>query len=141
MAQCHKRAFVNHPARATYPHGPLQSSPEASPKTALLRCHRRSRFGRNQPPNGSDIPPTRSTSSPLTGLTYGLQVMQGPHHAGGGVPVPVGGLPHFDDHRQAPDLDGSRLQGVVAELDQGALGHGPGEGCGPKAVSLADDRA
>ena len=43
MAQCHKRAFVNHPAKATHsptnPHGPLRSWPEASPKTALFRCH------------------------------------------------------------------------------------------------------
>ena len=43
MAQCHKRAYVNHPAKATYspthPHGSLRSWPETSPKTALLRCH------------------------------------------------------------------------------------------------------
>ena len=39
MAQCHKRAFVNHTAKAIHPHGPLRSRPETSPKTALFRCH------------------------------------------------------------------------------------------------------
>ena len=39
--------------------------------------------GRIQPPNVSDLPPTRSTlSPPLTGFTYGLQVIEGLHHAG-----------------------------------------------------------
>ena len=47
---------------------------------------------------------------------------------GSGAPVPVGRLRHFDVHRQAPARDGARLQRVVAELDQGALGRGPGKG-------------
>ena len=38
---------------------------------------------RIQPPDVRDLPPTRSTLSlPLTGLTYGLQVIEGLHHAG-----------------------------------------------------------
>ena len=35
-----------------------------------------------------------------------------------------------DGLRQAPAHDGARLQRVVAELDQGALGRGAGEGAG-----------
>ena len=42
------------------------------------------------------------------------------------------GLTH--GHRQAPAHDGARLQRVVAELDQGALGRGAGEGAGRGAV-------
>ena len=39
--------------------------------------------GRVQQPNVSDLPPTRSTSAPpLTGLTCGLQVIEGLHRAG-----------------------------------------------------------
>ena len=61
----------------------LASLPEARPKTALLGCHRRARVGRIHPPNISDLPPTRSTlAPPLTGLTCGLQVIEGLHHAG-----------------------------------------------------------
>ena len=64
------------------------------------------------------------------GLTYGLQVIEGLHQGGGGVPVPGGGLRHGHVHRQAPALNGARLQRVVAELDQGPLGRGPSEGAG-----------
>ena len=64
------------------------------------------------------------------GLTHGLQVIEGLHHAGVGVPVPFGRLRHLDGHRQAPTRDGARLQRVVAQLDQGALGRRPGEGAG-----------
>ena len=53
---------------------------------------------------------------------------RGPAPCGSGVPFPVGRLRHFDAHRQAPAPDGARLQRVVAELDQGPLGRGPGEG-------------
>ena len=60
------------------------------------------------------------------GLTYGLQVIEGLHRAGVD-PVPVGKLRHLDTYRQAPALDGARLQRVVAELDQGPLGRGPGK--------------
>ena len=39
--------------------------------------------GRNQAPNVGDIPPTQSTlAPPLTGLTCGLQVIEGLHRAG-----------------------------------------------------------
>ena len=64
------------------------------------------------------------------GLTYGLQVIEGLHRAG----VEFWSLAEdFDTatatgHRQASALDGARLQRVVAELDQGALGRWPGEG-------------
>ena len=38
---------------------------------------------RIQPPDVRDLPPTRSTlAPPLTGLTCGLQVIEGLHHAG-----------------------------------------------------------
>ena len=37
---------------------------------------------RIQPPEVRDLPTTRSTSSPLTGLISGLQVIEGLHHAG-----------------------------------------------------------
>ena len=55
---------------------------------------------------------------------------RGPAPGGSGVPVPGGRLRHGHVHRQAPALDGARLQRVVAELDQGALGGGPGQGAG-----------
>lgn len=61
------------------------------------------------------------------GLTYGLQVIEGLHHAGVDQ-VPVGGLRHVHSQREAPAPDGARLQRVVAELDQGALGRRPGQG-------------
>ena len=39
--------------------------------------------GRIQPPDVRGLPPTRSAlAPPLTGLTYGLQVIEGVHHAG-----------------------------------------------------------
>ena len=39
--------------------------------------------GRNQPPNVSDLPPTRPTlAPPPTELAYGLQVIEGLHRAG-----------------------------------------------------------
>ena len=85
MSQCHKRAFVNHTPRATHAHGPLRSSPESSPKTALLRCHRRGRLAgfNRQIIAASDLPPTRSTlSPPLTRLTCGLPVVEGLHRMG-----------------------------------------------------------
>ena len=53
---------------------------------------------------------------------------RGPAPGRGGVPVPGGGLLHGNVHRQAPALDGARLQRVVAELDQGALGRRPSQG-------------
>ena len=62
------------------------------------------------------------------GLANGLQVTEGLHHEGVGVPVPGGGLRHCHRQRQAAAPDGARLQRVVAELDQGALGRGPGKG-------------
>ena len=49
-----------------------------------------------------------------------------PAPCGSGIPVPGGGLRHGHGHRQAPACDGARLQRVVAELDQGAFGRGPG---------------
>ena len=68
------------------------------------------------------------------GLTHGLQVIEGLHRAG----VEFRSLSEdFDTghgHRQAPAHDGARLQRVVAELDQGALGRGAGEGAGRGAV-------
>ena len=67
------------------------------------------------------------------GLTYGLQVIEGPAPCGCGVPVPGGRLRHGHVHRQAPARDGARLQRVVAELDQGPLGRRPGEGAGRRA--------
>ena len=53
---------------------------------------------------------------------------RGPASRRGGVPVTGGGLRHFDRQRQTPAPDGARLQRVVAELHQGALGRGPGQG-------------
>ena len=53
---------------------------------------------------------------------------RGPAPCGSGVPVPVGGLRHGHGQREAPAPDGARLQRVVAELHQGALGRGPGQG-------------
>ena len=53
---------------------------------------------------------------------------RGPAPDGSGVPVPGGRLRHRHGHRQAPALDCARLQRVVAELDQGALGGEPGDG-------------
>ena len=38
--------------------------------------------GTIQPPNIRDPPPTRSTLAPPKGLAYGLQVIEGLHHAG-----------------------------------------------------------
>ena len=65
MAQGHKRAFVTPPSQGdSSTNSSTLTAPElaeAGPKTALLRCHRRSRLGRNQPPNVSDLPPTRPT--------------------------------------------------------------------------------
>ena len=79
MAQCHKRAFVNHPARAIHPHEPLRSSAKAGPKTALLRCHRRSRrAGKCQ----RSYAYTVNLAPPLAGLTCGRQVIEGLHRAG-----------------------------------------------------------
>ena len=75
------------------------------------------------------------------GLTYGLQVIEGLHHAGRGVPVPVGGLRHGHRQREAPTPDGAGLQRVVAQLHQGALGGGPRPRHGLRAVSLADGRS
>ena len=75
------------------------------------------------------------------GLTYGLQVIEGLHHAGVEFPVPVGGLRHLDGHRQAPTRAGARLQRVVAQLDQGPLGRRPGEGAGRGAFPPAGGRA
>ncbi len=69
----------------THPHGPLRIWPEVSPKTALLRCHL---WGWLAGFNShiiavSDLPPTRCTlAPPLTGLTCGLQVIEGLHRAG-----------------------------------------------------------
>ena len=79
MAQCHKRAFVTHPESATTPHtdhsGPDQNLVRkltCSGATEGLGCQE----------HVSDIPPTRSTlSPPFTELTYGLQVIEGLHHA------------------------------------------------------------
>ncbi len=78
------------------------------------------------------------------GLTYGLQVIEGLHRAG----VEFRSLSEDFDTATAtgklPAHDGARLLRVVAELDQGALGRGPGEGTdrgpfpGPAAQS---DRA
>ena len=68
------------------------------------------------------------------GLTHGLQVIEGLHRAG----VEFRSLSEdFDTatgHRQAPADDGARLQRVVAELDQGALGRGTGEGAGSRPI-------
>ena len=79
------------------------------------------------------------------GLTYGLQVIEGLHHAGSGVPVPVGGLRHGHRQREAPAADGAGLQRVVAELHQGALGRGPGQGADrgpfPRPAAGADRAA
>ena len=55
---------------------------------------------------------------------------RGPAPGGSGVPVPVVGFRHGHGHRQAPADDGAGLQRVVAELDQGALRRGPGQGAG-----------
>ena len=55
---------------------------------------------------------------------------RGPAPGRSGIPVPGGRLRHGHFHRQAPALDGARLQRVVAELDQGVLGRGPGESAG-----------
>ena len=78
MAQCHKRAFVNHPARAS--HSPTH--PQA-PATELVRSWSENRpaqmspleqADKIQPPDISDLPPTRSTlSAPLAGLTAGCK--------------------------------------------------------------------
>ena len=62
---------------------------------------------------------------------------RGPAPGGSGVPVSVGRFQHGHGHRQAPAHDGARLQRVVAELDQGALGRRPGEGAGRGAVPWA----
>ena len=48
MAQCHKRAFVSHPARATHPRGPPSSGVTA---------------GTGWEENVIDLPPTRPTFS------------------------------------------------------------------------------
>ena len=64
------------------------------------------------------------------GLTYGLQVIEGLHHAG----VEFRSLSEdFDTSTATGKLqlaDGARLQRVVAQLDQGPLGRRPGEGAG-----------
>ena len=62
------------------------------------------------------------------GLTYGLQVIEALHHAGVEFRSLIGGLRHGHGQWEAPAPDGARLQRVVAELDQGALGRGSGEG-------------
>ena len=78
------------------------------------------------------------------GLTHGLQVIEGVHHAG----VEFRSLSEdFDTstaNGQAPAPDGARLQRVVAELDQGALGRWPSQGAdrGPfPRPAAAPDRA
>ena len=71
------------------------------------------------------------------GLTFGLQVIEGLHHAGCGVPVSGGGFRHSHGQRQAPTPDGAGLQRVVAELHQGALGRGTGQGADRGIVTLA----
>ena len=53
---------------------------------------------------------------------------RGPAPCRSAVPVSGGRFRHFDGQRQASTPDGARFQRVVAELDQGALGRGPGEG-------------
>ena len=64
------------------------------------------------------------------GLTHGLQVIEGLHRAG----VEFRSLAEdFDTSTPTAKLQLSmvlRLQRVVAELDQGPLGRGPGEGAG-----------
>ena len=74
---------------------------------------------------------TRTTlAPPLTGLTYGLQVIEGLHHAG----VEFRAL--AEDFDTATSTGKLQLSMVLAfsewwaELDQGALRRGPGEGAG-----------
>ena len=68
------------------------------------------------------------------GLTHGLQVIEGLHRAG----VEFRSLSEdFDTATATGKLQLTmvlRLQRVVAELDQGALGRGAGEGAGRGAV-------
>ena len=64
------------------------------------------------------------------GLTHGLQVIEGLHRAGVEFRSLSEEFRHFNGKWQAPAHDGACLQRVVAELDQGALRRGPGEGAG-----------
>ena len=75
------------------------------------------------------------------GLTYGLQVIEGLHHAGVEFRSLAEDFDTADVHRQAPALDGARLQRVVAQLDQGPLGRRPGEGAGRGAFPWPDGPA
>ena len=75
------------------------------------------------------------------GLTYGLQVIEGLHHAGVEFRSLAEDFDTATANREAPAPDGARLQRVVAEFHQGALGRGPGQGADrgpfpwPKATS------
>ena len=66
---------------------------------------------------------------------------RGPAPYGSGILVLSGRLRHGHIHRQAPALNGARLQRVVEEFDQGALGSGPGEGAERRPFPPADGPA
>ena len=84
MAQCHKRAFVTPPSKQ------CDSSTWTAPELTSFWSESRpaqvsplGQAGRIQPPHFSALPLTRSTlAPPLTGLTSGLQVIEGRHRAG-----------------------------------------------------------
>ena len=78
------------------------ANPESSPKPALLGCHRLAKL---QLPSVGDLPPTGSTlAPPLTGLTCGLQMIEGLQRAGVEFRSPA---EDFDTrHRPAPALVG-----------------------------------
>ena len=79
MAQCHKRAFVNHPESATTPHTD-HSVPDQNLVRQLTCSGATEGLGCKE--HVSNFPPTRSTlPPPFTELTYGLQVIEGLHHA------------------------------------------------------------
>ena len=87
MAQCHKRAFVTPLSKGdSSTDSSTWAAPELTRNWSKDRPPQVSPTGqtdRNQPPTVSSLPPTRSTlSPPLTGLAFGLQVIEGLHHAG-----------------------------------------------------------
>ena len=84
MAQCHKRAFVTPPSKQG--DSSTWTAPELTRSWSEDRPAQVSPLGQAdkiQPPDVRDLLPTRSTlAPPLTGLTYGLQVIEGLNHAG-----------------------------------------------------------
>ena len=131
MAQCHKRAFVTPPKQGD---SSTWTAPELTRSWSEDRPVRVSRLGLagriQQPYNRSQRSSAHRVHFTAAAYRADLRAAgdQGPAPGGSGVPVPVGGFRHT--HRQAPALDGARLQRVVVKLDQGAVGREPGAGAG-----------